>query len=176
MNQQENFRRFTELRLGISELEIELHSRDETRHAATLMVAQCEESVEIFSRDLDAPLYGQGDFLQALGALCLRNRKARVRLLVQMPLVAVRRAYRFVELARRLSSSIELRQPHTDYRQHNEAFLIADQCGLIQRPLSDRYEGSANFHNPVHAARKLEFFTEVWERSETHPEFRRLHI
>ncbi len=176
MNSEENFRRFTELRLGVSQLEIELHQRDETRHATTLMVAQCAESLEIFSRDLDAPLYDQADFLQALGALCRHHHNARVRLLVQQPLVAVRRAQRLIELARRLSSSIELRQPHADYHHHNEAFLVADRCGLIHRPLADRYEGSANFNHPVHAARALEFFREVWDRSETHPEFRRLHI
>lgn len=176
MDNQENFRQFTELLLGISDMEIELFTRDETRHAAELMVQQCQESLEIFTRDLDPPLYDQQPFLQALGALCLRNRKARVRILVQEPSTPVKRNHRLIELSRRLSSSIELRQPHPDYRQHNEAFLIADRCGLIYRALADRYEGSANFYNPVEAQRKLDFFTEVWERSEPHPEFRRLHI
>jgi len=176
MDNQENFRQFTELLLGISAMEIELQTRDDTRHATELMVQQCQESLEIFTRDLDAPLYDQKPFLQALGALCLRNRKASVRILVQDPQVPVRRNHRLIELSRRLSSSIELRQPHPDYSQHNEAFLVADRCGLIHRSLADRYEGSASFYNPVDAQRKLDFFTEVWERSESHPEFRRLHI
>jgi phosphatidylserine/phosphatidylglycerophosphate/cardiolipin synthase-like enzyme len=176
MDNEENFRQFTELLLGISDIEIELQSRAETSHATELMVQQCEENLEIFTRDLDAPLYDQEAFLQALGALCLRNRKARVRILVQDPVPPVKRGHRLIELARRLSSSIELRQPHPDYRQHNEAFLIADRCGFIQRSLADRYEGTANFYNPVVAGRKLDFFIEVWERSEAHPEFRRLHI
>ncbi len=176
MDSQENFRQFTELLLGISAMDIDLHTREETRHATQLMTHQCGHTVEIFSRDLDAPLYDQKGFLQALGALCLRNRKARIRILVQEPKAAIQGAHRLIELARRLSSSIELRQPHSDYRAHNEAFLIADHCGLIQRPLADRYAGSANFYHPIDAGRKLEFFTEVWERSEAHPEFRRLYL
>jgi hypothetical protein len=176
MDNEENFRQFTELLLGISDMEIELNSRDETRHATELMVQQCRDSLEIFTRDLDAPLYDQEAFLQALGAMCLRNRKARVRILVQDPSTPVKRNHRLIELSRRLSSSIELRRPHPDYSHLNEAFLVADRCGLIQRSLADRYEGSANFYDPIEAQRKLDLFIEVWERSESHPEFRRLHI
>jgi len=176
MNNEENFRQFTELRLGISGVDIELQTREECRHASELMVQQCLASLEIFSRDLDASLYDQAPFLQALGALCLSNRRARVRILVQDPMTAVKRGHRLIELSRRLSSSIEIRQAHQDYRHHNEAFLVADDCGLIYRSLSDRYEGTANFYNPVQAERKADFFTEVWDRSEAHPELRRLHI
>jgi hypothetical protein len=176
MDNEENFRQFTELRLGISNMEIELTTRGETRHATELMVQQCLSTLEIFTRDLDAPLYDQEPLLQALSALCLGNRKARIRILVQDPTPAVKRSHRLIELSRRLSSSIELRQPHPDYRHHNEAFLIADSCGLIHRSLADRYEGTANFYDPVTAQRKLDFFSEVWERSEAHPEFRRLHL
>ncbi len=176
MDNEENFRQFTELRLGISGMEIALLTRAETRHATELMVQQCLSTLEIFTRDLDAPLYDQEPFLQALSALCLANRKACIRILVQDPTPAVKRSHRLIELSRRLSSSIELRQPHPDYRHHNEAFLIADSCGLVHRSLADRYEGTANFYDLIAAERKLDFFTEVWERSEAHPEFRRLHI
>ena len=176
MDSEENFRQFTELRLGISDLPIELQTRGEAAHASELMAQQCRESMEIFSRDLDAPLYDSVPFLEALGNLCRGNHNARVRILVQDPVAPIKHGHRLIELARRLSSSIELRQPHPDYRRCNEAFLIADGCGLIHRPLADRYEGSASFYDPVNAQRKLDFFTEVWERSEAHPEFRRLHI
>lgn len=176
MDAEENFRQFTELRLGISGLEIDLLTRAETRYASRLIVQQCQASVDIFSRDLDAPLYDQEPFLEALGDLCLRTRKARVRILVQDPTTAIRRGHRLIELSRRLSSVIELRQPHPDYRRHNEAFLVADGCGCIHRALADRYEGTVNFYAPVAAQRALAFFTEVWERSESSPEFRRLHL
>jgi hypothetical protein len=176
MDNQENFRQFTELRLGISGIEIDLLTRAETRHATELMVQQSLSTLEIFTRDLDAPLYDQEAFLQALSALCLGNRKACIRILVQDPSPAVKRGHRLIELSRRLSSLIELRQPHPDYRHHNEAFLIADSCGLIYRALADRYEGIADFYDPVAAQRKLDFFTEVWERSEPHPDLRRLYI
>ena len=176
MSNEENFNQFVELRLGISDLEIELTTRAETRHATELMVGQAQSTLEIFSRDLDPFLYDREPFLNALSNLCHRNRKARIRFLVQDPTTPVKRNHRLIELARRLSSSIELRQPHEDYRYYNEAFLIADGCGLIHRSLADQFEGTSNFYTPIEAQRKLDFFTEVWERSEAHPEFRRLHL
>ena len=176
MSSEENFKQFVELRLGISDMEIELLTSAETRHATDLMVEQTLHTLEIFSRDLDPFLYEREAFLQLLNDLCTRNRKARIRFLVQDPATAAKRSQRLVELSRRLSSSIEIRQPHSDYRHFNEAFLIADECGLIHRSLADRFEGTANFHTPVAARRKLDFFSEVWERSESHPEFRRLYL
>ena len=176
MTKEENFRKFVELRLGISDLEIDLDTRADTQHATELMASQVQSTLDIFSRDLDPVLYAREPFLEALNALCHRNRKARIRMLVQDPTDAVRRSPRVVELARRLSSSIEIRQPHHDYRHYNEAFLVADGCGLIHRKFADRYEGAANFYAPIQAQRKLDFFTEVWDRSQVHPEFRRLHL
>ena len=176
MRNEDNFKRFVELRLGVTSLEIELLERSDTLHATDLMLEQTQDMLDIFSRDLDPELYDRQPFLDALSRLCLRNRKARIRLLVQEPQVPVKRGHRLIELARRLSSSIEIRQPHPDYRHYNEAFMVADQCGLIYRSLADRFEGMGNFYNPVEARRKLDFFTEVWERSEQNPEFRRLHL
>ena len=176
MRNEENLKRFVELRLGVSDTEIELLTRAETRHATELMVEQTQDSLEIMSRDLDPVLYDSKPFLNLLSSLCLRQRKARVRLLVADPSTPVKRGHRLIELGRKLSGSIEFRRPHPDYRHYNAAFLVADRCGLIHRSLADRFEGTANFYDPVNAQRKLDFFTEVWERSESHPEFRRLYL
>ena len=176
MNNEENFRQFVELRLGVSDLDIDLTTRAETQHATDLMIQQAQSTLEIFSRSLDPDLFERESFVDALASLCLRNRKARIRLLVQEPLQAVRQSHRLVDLTRRLSSSMEIRQPHQDYRHYNEAFLIADGCGLIHRKLADRYEGRVNFYAPIEGQRKLDFFNEVWERSQVHPEFRRLYL
>ncbi|MCO6413611.1 MAG: hypothetical protein J5I92_12810 [Thiogranum sp.] len=176
MSSEENFRQFVELRLGVSDIEIDLATRAETQHATDLMAGQAQFSLDIFSRDLDGLLYERQAFLDALTALCRRNRKSRIRFLVQDPVSAVRRSLRLLELSRKLSSSVEIREPHQDYQHFNEAFMIVDECGLIHRGLADRYEGTANFYAPVEARRKLAFFTEVWERSEVNPEFRRLYL
>ena len=168
--------RLIALTLGESDTVIELEDGDACRHAIDLLTDQTRNSLEMISRDLDAPLLDRGPFLDALNRLCSRNRQARVRILVQDPAAAVRDGHRLIELGRRLSSSIEFRQPHPDYRHYNEAFLVADGCGYLHRPLADRYEGTVNFNDRVQARRYQDFFTEVWERSQPHPDLRRLYI
>jgi len=176
MENEENFKRYVKLRLGTSDFDIELGSREDAVHASNLMVEQSQDTLEIFSRNLDPSIYEQSSFLDKLSQLCHRNRKVRIRFLVQQPAEAVKHCQRLLELARKLSSSIELRQPHPDYRQHNEAFLVADRCGLVYRKLSDRYEGTANFYAPVEAQRKTDLFTDIWDRSVVNSEFRRLYL
>ena len=176
MNNEENFGQFVELRLGISDIDIELLTRSDTLHATDLMLEQTQATLEIISRDLDPDLYDRQEFLDAVLQLCHRNRLARIRVLVQDPKPPIQRSHRLIELGRRLSSSIEIRQSNPDYHRYNEAFMIADACGIVLRPLADQFEGTANFYNPVEAQRKLDYFTEVWDRSEPQAEFRRLHI
>lgn len=168
--------RFLALRLGHSDVKIELQTRAENRHAIDLIGAQVQHTLEIFSRDLDAPLYDREAFLDTVSALCLGRGQAGVRVLAQDPTAAVKRGHRLIELSRRFGSCIEIRQPHSDYRAYNEAFLIADHCGFIHRPLADRHEGIVTFYDPVGARRLLDFFTEVWDRSHVHPDLRRLYL
>ncbi|UCE77312.1 MAG: hypothetical protein JSU62_03670, partial [Gammaproteobacteria bacterium] len=59
MTKEENFRKFVELRLGISDLEIDLDTRADTQHATDLMASQVQSTLEIFSRDLDPVLYAR---------------------------------------------------------------------------------------------------------------------
>ncbi|HHJ13890.1 MAG TPA: hypothetical protein ENJ79_05865 [Gammaproteobacteria bacterium] len=176
MDKQGKLQRFVALRLGLSDIRIDLEDGRELAHATRLMLEQAQNQVDIFSRQLDPVVLERREMLAALRELCTRNPRARVRALVQQPAEAARRCPRLLELARRLDSLIELRQPHPDYRHCNEAFMIVDGTGLIERGFSDRPQGSASFNAPTAARRRAEFFTEVWERSETHPELRRLHL
>ena len=163
------------LKLGESDTEIELETRAETQHATDLLIEQVTSGIEIYSRELDAPLYNRSEFLDAINHLRTLNQLFRLRILCHDPETAIKRGHRLIELARK-HSNIEIRQVHADYRSYNEAFLIADCTGLIHRPLADRYEGTANFNSLINAQRKYNYFNEVWDRSEPHPDLRRLHI
>jgi hypothetical protein len=163
------------LKLGESDTEIELETRADTQHATDLLIQQVTGDIEIYSRELDGLLYNRSEFLDAINHLCTLNQLFRLRILCHNPETAVKRGHRLIELARK-HSNIEIRQVHADYQSYNEAFLIADCTGLILRPFADRYEGTANFNTPVHAQHRYSYFNEVWDRSEAHPDLRRLHI
>ena len=168
--------RLLQLRLGESDTPLELDGLEDTRLALELLSAQARQELLIHSRELDARLLDRRPFLEAVERLCRAHREARVRILVRDPQAAVRRGHRLLELGRRLSSHIEFRQPQAEHRQYNEAFLVADGCGYLHRPFADRFEGSANFNDPVQARRLADYFTEVWEHAQPHPELRRLYL
>lgn len=145
--------------------------------AVSLRLAQqATRSLHIFSRTLDERLYDTTPFIEAMRRLAVRGRNSGIRLLVQQPDHAVKNGHRVIELSRRLSSAIAIRTVHPDFRDYNEAFLIADEAGFLQRPAADRFEGKASFHDPLEARELLRFFVKVWEMSLRDPEHLRLHI
>jgi hypothetical protein len=145
------------LRIGEDAREIRLESRADNQRVAAALVAQAVRTLEIFSRDLEAEIYDQPDFLEGIK----RPRAAFPACTYPHPAAGparvVRDGHRLVEMARRLSSFIEIRRPSHDYRDYNEAFLIADGTALLHRRLADRYEGEACFKHPLRARELAQF-------------------
>ncbi len=144
--------------------------------AVALMASQARRELRIFTPDMQAAIYDQQPFLDALTDLVIGSRYSWVRILIKDPGPAIRNGHRLIELGRRLSSSIEMRRIHPDYQDHALSFLAADDLGVIKSTPSDPREFVAEFYATLEAKRLAEFFDEVWERSEPDPELRRLYL
>ena len=146
------------------------------RNISAHMLSQARRQLIIFSHDLDARIFDQEPFLSGAKNLALRSRHARIKVLLQNNARVVKEGHRLVELARRLSSAIEVRKPHPDHLQLPENFMLVDDSGFVYRKLASRYLGVASFHDPLENRRLGDFFREMWESSEPDPELRRLYI
>jgi hypothetical protein len=162
--------------LGDRNEEIRLDSRIEVVDAVRDLARQARRSLHIYTRDLEPRVYDNREFLDAVTALATSSPHVQIRILLQNPERIVKEGHRLIELSRRLTSYIEIRTPHPDYKEYNQAFLIADETGVLRRPHADRYEGALNYNDTLQARELVKFFTEVWEKSETDPQLRRLHI
>lgn len=151
-----------------------LSSREETRDAAVAIASTARRSLAILTPDLEPGIYDNEPFLDVAKQLVLSKRYAKIRVVVTEPGRAIRNGNRFVGVARRLNTYIELRNAHKDYLGHREAFLIADECALLYRVDASRWEGIADSYDPVITRRYIEFFDNVWNISEPGPEFRDL--
>ncbi len=140
------------------------------------MLSQARRKLIIFSHDLDARIFDQSGFLDGAKKLALSSPYARIEVLLQNNARIVKEGHRFVDLARRLSSTIEVRKPHRDHLQLPENFMLVDTSGFVYRKLASRYNGVASFHDPLENQRLREAFLEMWESSEPDPELRRLYI
>jgi hypothetical protein len=76
-------------------------------------------------------------------------------------------ANRFVAMAHRLTSYLEIRIRAVQYRELAAAYCIADDRGIVYRVRADRAEGIAGFNNPPIARQYLQEFDGVWQASAT---------
>jgi hypothetical protein len=168
--------RLDELRLGVSHLEFEVERQSEACAVAHALAAQAQRTLLLHTEDLEPALYDETAFLDAVSRLARTHSQSRIWILIQDARKVVAHGHRLIEVARRLSSAIQLRRPGPQYRNYHESFLLADGCGYLHRPIAARYEGTANFHDPGKVADWEKYFMEVWERSEPDEEIRRLYL
>ncbi len=153
-----------------------LSSFEETRSAATEIAATANRRLSIYTPDLETGIYDQDAFLEVAKRLVLSKRYARIRVLISEPARAVRNGNRFVSLGRRLNTYIEFRNVHEEYRDHREAFLVADDQALLYRVDAARWEGIADSYEPAVARRYLGLFDEIWNASVVEQELRELRV
>ncbi len=150
-------------------------SRD-VRSATLDVVKSARRSLSIFSHDLDPSVYDRIEFLDAVKHLILTHKFSRIQILLVSPVDAVASGHRLVELARRFSTFFEIRRMNPELKHRNDAFLIADETGVVYRMDPKRWEGIADTNAPRIAQKYLDIFEDAWQRSEPEPEFRQLHI
>ena len=155
---------------------ITLETRAENRLICTHMAGQARHELCLFSRDLDKSIYDHVPFLDAVKSLALHSRTSRIRILLQDHERVIKYGHRFIELARHLSSSAEIRVPHGDWLSHAENFMLADRYGYVHRELSTRYEATADYHDPLAVQHMQNSFEEIWESAQVDLELRRLYL
>lgn len=162
-------------KLGVA-ADFALHNSTDNKLATLRLISQAQRHLHVYSRDLDARVFDDVEITNALSALARRHRSSHVRLLVAEVGTAQRNGHRWLELAQRLSSKIDIRVIHEDHQQHPFCFLVADQSGLLYRSNAAEFAGEVHFHAPLRCLEKLKFFDEVWQISRPASELRRLFI
>lgn len=162
--------------LGTTDHEFEIERAEALREVLLALTSQARRTLDIVSRHLDPTLYDRDDFVEAVKAIALGSSRAQIRVLVLDPAPVVSQGHRLVQLAQRLSSFVQVRVPAPEQREFNEAWLVADKDGYAHRRFSDRFEATANFHDPRLAVHLTNRFDELWQRASPDPNLRRLHL
>jgi hypothetical protein len=153
-----------------------LTSREDVLAAMIAVASIATRSLAIMTQNLESDIYDRSDFVGAVKHLCLSRSYARIRVVVTNPRRTLRDGNRFVYLGRRLSSFIEFRHAGQAHRDVREAYMIADQAGLVYRAEGDRWEGIVDTSEPLMARHYLETFDEIWAAATPASEFRQLHL
>ncbi len=162
--------------LGVSKGDIRLERGRAIRDISAEMAQQAGRELLLFERTLNASLYDHQPFLDAIRSLALRRPDLSVRVLIFDPRESAESAHRLVDLARHLTSRIAIRCVGEEDRDRLDAFLVVDERGYVHRRLADTMDAIADFHNPLEARQLRNAFNQIWERSSTDGELRRLFI
>lgn len=139
------------------------------------IIQQARNDLVIYSRDLDPPLLGSRDSLDALRSFAIGSRAAHARILVHDLRRAIQEGHGVIALAQRLPSKFSIRvveeEPDVQYAA---AFVLNDRPGYVFRPNASRPDASACMHGPARQRQLLGYFNEVWERARPASELRPL--
>jgi hypothetical protein len=149
-----------------------LSTLEEYRAAVAELATRAERSLSIYTPDLEPQLYDQDCFLEPMKRLVLARRHARLRVLISDPARVSREGNRFMQMARRLTSYIDLRNVSPEYRGNPCSFIVADDKAIAYRQQCSRWEGIVEFNDASVVRRHLAYFDEVWAESQIQPELR----
>jgi hypothetical protein len=161
-----------ETRLDVTGTRSILSTLDEYRAAVAELATRAQRSLSIYTPDLEPQLYDQDCFLEPMKRLVLARSHARLRVLISDPARAAREGNRFMQMARRLTSYIDLRNVSPEYRGNPCSFIVADDKAIAYRQQSSRWDGIVEFNDVAVVRRYLAYFDEAWAESITQPELR----
>src|SRR5690606_16738997 len=152
---------------------LEASSLHDVRELLLAVLHDARHELMVLGRDLDPLLPAQPEAMEQLRRLACSGPRARLRFLVQEPDAVLREGHPLIGLGQRLPSSIAFRHQVEDPDlQYPSAFVLNDRGGYLFRPLASRFEATANRYGPARHRQLRDYFSQVWERSETTAAFR----
>jgi hypothetical protein len=139
-----------------------LSSLEDVREAINRVAGGAQRLMSIYTPDLEPQLYEQTPFLDIMKRFVLARSFAKVRVILADPHRMMRDNNRFLSMARRLTSYIDIRIPPGGARKPFASYLIADDRALVYRTNSESFDGVADFGNPAIARLHLNHFDEIW--------------
>jgi len=129
------------------------------------LITRAHLQLRVLSQELDHRLWNDPGVVELLRGFALHSPRAELRILINRPRVAVQRCPRLVELARRLSSRIKVRELAEDRRHLAEEFAIADEYAVLHKKRHDELETWWYPHAPLEARQQRRRFEAWWEEA-----------
>lgn len=153
-----------------------LDGLEDFRHYSLELLQQSQRQIAILSHDLDSPVYGASDYVQALSDFARSSRHCQVQILIKDTRRALESGHLLVRLAQRLSSKLEVRKITQEPNNKEMGFMLGDTTKLLYKNDDSLYRG---FYNSA-AAREVkqlrEEFNYLWQYAEAEPEFQQLYL
>jgi hypothetical protein len=151
---------------------IRLEKVDAFQQFAVQLVKQARYSIVIFSEDLEAWLYDNEEFSEALMELVQRSRNSSVRFLIRDTKTLLERGHRLLRISHRASDKIQIRKLPSMLSEKYPAYMIADDNGLLFRQDPQVIQGIGYTDYRARVKPLLEEYKLLWSRSTSDPDLR----
>jgi len=116
----------------------------------------------MLTHSLDTALYQHPEVVNAVKRFVLRPRYTRVRVLLLTPERVAYHNHPFIDIARKLTSSIEIRNATAAFCEYPGSYLVADDHSSLALPLRERWSGLYEPKNPMISLTMLRHFDTGW--------------
>jgi hypothetical protein len=151
-----------------------LSTFDEVSAATESVLSAGQRLISIMTPDLEPEIFDQPAMLEIIKRFVLGRSFAKVRVLMRDQARLNNGANRFIAMAHRLTSYLEIRLRAPQYREQTAAYCIADERAIVYRPRADKADGLAGFNNSRIARQYLQDFDAIWLASA--PEEREVRV
>lgn len=145
---------------------LHLHSRGEAQDFIIELLQQARRKISIFAPTLDSHPFNTSRALDILASFTTLHRNNLARFLVEDADQSLHNNGRVVELCRRFSDFIKMRQIDEDHMSLQEMFITIDDRGYLHQPHVDRPEYLASPDAKSEARRFAIQYERMWERSQ----------
>ncbi len=134
----------------------------DVRQTTAAVIATGQRLISIFTPDLEPQLYDDPKVIEVINRFVLSHSFAKVRVLLRDHTRHTGSGSRFMSMARRLTSYLELRILVPQFHHLTASYCISDDRGIVYRMRSDRWDGIAAVNSPPVARQYLQEFDAAW--------------
>ncbi len=153
-----------------------LTTADQFAEAIVSLARQGRRDIRLFSEELNLPWLENKDVLEALQKFAVSQPSARICILIRYTSMLESSFHPLLELQKRLSSHIEVRQLSEEFQPQLIEYMIFDESALVRVVDATKPAGFAA-PDSAHETRPLiNEFDHMWQYSSTPPGLRQLEI
>lgn len=142
-----------------------LKSNEAFLQAAIQLIEQTSRYLSIRSAMLDPDLFDQKEFNEALSVFARSSRFAEVRILVDYPDHIQKHGHKTLDLMRRLSQKIIIKQYYDEPDERRESYILSDSRGILIKSPDREAEGFFSLTDAVYTKKMKETFDHKWQMS-----------
>ena len=142
-----------------------VHGADALALTVSTLIASARRHVRLFAPYLDPSVFQAAPVTGAMARFAAQHPANRVHILTEDVPQVRRDCGRLIELARRISDAVMLREVEENDRGARDLFLLADRATFLMQEDIGRSDGVVSARAPQEAAQLIARFDEIWERA-----------